>query len=126
MKKKFNSSSLLIFFKLFENRPNHLVNFLLENDAFNGTFLEKINDSNKLSKISENFEDINFLSIDEMNNFYKSLIDDLDNIKRQKTKRDLIIELNKKIQEAINSENYEEAAHIRDYMIKNNLKKNKT
>jgi hypothetical protein len=123
--RKFTHSNLLILLKLFKDRPNHLTNFLLENDALSDSFIKKLNDSDRLIEISEglNEKDIYFSSIDEMNKFYKLLIDDLDIIKRRKTKSELIIELNQKIQNAIYNEDYEDAARIRDYMIKNNLKK---
>jgi excinuclease UvrABC helicase subunit UvrB len=123
--KKFTHSNLLILLKLFQDRPKHLANFLLENDALNDSFIKKLNDSDRLIEISEglNEKDIYFNSIDEMNRFYKLLIDDLETIKKRKTKAELIIELNQKIQDAISNEDYEEAARIRDYIIKNNLKK---
>ena len=123
--RKFTHSNLLILLKLFKDRPNHLANFLLENDALSDFFVKKLNDSDRLIEISEglNEKDIYFNSIDEMNRFYKLLIDDLETIKNRKTKAELIIELNQKIQDAISNEDYEEAARIRDYIIKNNLKK---
>lgn len=123
--RKFTHSNLLILLKLFQDRPNHLANFLLENDALSESFIKKLNDSDRLIEISENLneKDIYFNSIDEMNRFYKLIIDDLETIKKKKTKAELIIELNQKIQDAILNEDYEEAARIRDYIIKNNLKK---
>lgn len=119
-------SNLLVFFKLFNNRPNHLVDFLLKNNALTDDFVKKIENSDKIKNIINNIEEYgqNFNSINEMNNFYKSLIDDLDLIKKNKSKEEIIIELNEKIRKSIESENYEEAARIRDYMIKNNFKKN--
>jgi cysteinyl-tRNA synthetase len=117
-------SNLLIFFKLFNNRPNHLVDFLLKNNALNDDFIKKINNSDKIKNIDEIKEyQLNFNSIDEMNNFYKSVVDDLDSIRKNKSKEEIINELNEKIKKSIEMENYEEAARIRDYMIKNNFKK---
>jgi excinuclease UvrABC helicase subunit UvrB len=125
MGKKITHSNLINLLKLFQDRPNHLANFLLENDAFSDSFIKKLNDSDKLSELSENLtdKDVYFSSIDEMNRFYKLLIDDLESIKKTKTKKELMIELNRKIQDAIQNEDYEEAARIRDYIIKNNLRK---
>jgi excinuclease UvrABC helicase subunit UvrB len=125
MGKKITHSNLINLLKLFQDRPNHLANFLIENDAFSDSFIKKLNDSDKLSELSENLtdKDVYFSSIDEMNRFYKLLIDDLESIKKTKTKKELMIELNQKVQDAINNEDYEEAARIRDYIIKNNLRK---
>ena len=52
-----------------------------------------------------------------------SLVDDLENLKRKKTKEELTEELNEKLKFAIESENYEEASRIRDYMKVNNIQK---
>ena len=54
---------------------------------------------------------------------YSSLVDDLENLKRKKTKEELTEELNEKLKFAIESENYEEASRIRDYMKVNNIQK---
>ncbi len=117
--------NLLTLLKLFQEKPNHLAKFLIDNNALTDKFIKKIKDSHKLIDISEkgiNDKDLHFNTINDMNLFYKNLIDDLETIKKRKSKKDLIIELNSKIENAITIENYEEAARIRDYMIKNNLK----
>jgi protein-arginine kinase activator protein McsA len=58
-----------------------------------------------------------------MRKYYSSLVDDLENLKRKKTKEELTEELNEKLKFAIESENYEEASRIRDYMKVNNIQK---
>lgn len=119
--------NLLIVLKLFQNRPHHLTNFLIENKALNSEFLEKITDSQKLSDmatdgIKDNY--LHFNSISEMKKYYQSLLDDLENLKNRKTKEELQEELNFKLKKAIDNENYEEACRIRDYMKVNNISKN--
>jgi hypothetical protein len=116
--------NLVNLFKLFKNRPHHLTRFLLDQDALKDNFLKKINNNSKLSNVDST--DINeyFNSIDDMKDHYSLYINDVEISKRKKTKEELIEELNLKIKEAIELENYEEAARIRDYMIRNNLKKN--
>jgi len=116
--------NLVNLFKLFKNRPYHLTRFLLDQDALKDNFLKKINNNSKLSDVENT--DINeyFNSIDDMKDHYSLYINDVEISKRKKTKEELIEELNLKIKEAIELENYEEAARIRDYMIRNNLKKN--
>jgi hypothetical protein len=118
--------NLLIVLKLFQNRPHHLTKFLIENKALNSDFLSKLSDSDKLSDMSKNgIKDnhLHFNTISEMKKYYSSLIDDLENLKRKKTKEELTEELNEKLKFAIESENYEEASRIRDYMKINNIQK---
>ena len=57
-----------------------------------------------------------------MKDHYSLYINDVEIHKKRKTKEEIIEELTNKIKSAINDENYEEAARIRDYMIRNNLK----
>ena len=118
--------NLLVVLKLFQNRPHHLTKFLIENKALNSEFLSKISDSDKLSDMAKNGIKDNYLhfnTISEMKKYYSSLVDDLENLKRKKTKEELTEELNQKLKEAIESENYEEASRIRDYMKLNNIQK---
>jgi|APCry1669189665_1035243.scaffolds.fasta_scaffold01239_7 hypothetical protein len=118
--------NLLIVLKLFQNRPHHLSKFLIENKALNPDFLEKITDSDKLSDMAKNGIKDNYLhfnSISEMKNYYTSLIDDLENLKKKKTKEELEIELNQKLKLAIEREDYDAASRIRDYMRLNNINK---
>jgi len=118
--------NLLIVLKLFQNRPHHLSKFLIENKALNPDFLDKITDSDKLSDMAKNGIKDNYLhfnSISEMKKYYSSLIDDLENLKKKKTKEELEIELNQKLKSAIESEDYDAASRIRDYMRLNNINK---
>ena len=118
--------NLLVVLKLFQNRPHHLTKFLIENKAINSDFLSKISDSDKLSDMAKNGIKDNYLhfnTISEMKKYYSSLLDDLVNLKRKKTKEELTMELNQKLKDAIEKENYEEASRIRDYMKANNIQK---
>lgn len=114
--------NLLILFKLFKDRPNHLARFLLENDAFNKVFLDKLNKNGKLSEI-KNIDDIkkDFDDIEDMKEFYNSLINTP--AIRRRVQKDIISEITNKIEKALEKENYEEAARLRDY-LKNVIKKN--
>jgi protein-arginine kinase activator protein McsA len=120
-----STSNLLSLLKLFNGRPHHLAQFLLENDALNDSFLKKLNQSSKLSKFK--IDDKSFVpkfnNIDEMKDYYNSFINEIEGSIKNKTKEEIELELSEKIRIAIESENYEEAARIRDYMIKNKLKK---
>jgi protein-arginine kinase activator protein McsA len=59
-----------------------------------------------------------------MNEYYNSLLVDLEDIKEKKTKKELEFEFNLRLKIALQNENYEEASRIRDYMKKNKIKKN--
>ena len=110
--------NLISLLKLFKNRPYHLSKYLLDNDAFTEDFLNKIKISDKLSDISDisqSFKDIN-----QMEDFYNSLLETQNNI----NSNDLEINLNKKLNKLIIEEKYEEAAVLRDFMINKNIKKN--
>jgi hypothetical protein len=108
---------LIKLLSLFKNRPYHLAKYLITNSALNEDFIEKLKDS-KISELKS--ENINFLTIEEMEIYYQSLI--VSNIE-EKSKEDIEIELNKKLDESIISENYEEATRIRDYMRLKNIKR---
>lgn len=118
--------NLLVVLKIFQNRPHHLSNFLLENGALTNDFLNKISDSDKLSEIAKTGVKDNLLhfnSISEMKNYYSSLIDDLDGLGKKKSKEEITIHLNEKLQNAIDKEDYDDASRIRDYMRANNITK---
>jgi hypothetical protein len=44
--------NLIYILKLFKNRPYHLAEYLIENEAFNERFLKKLLESDKLSEMS--------------------------------------------------------------------------
>jgi protein-arginine kinase activator protein McsA len=115
--------NLIKLFKLFKNRPNHLVKFLIDADAFNSNFLKKIESNSSISDVDESKVSPYFRTIDDMKDYYSSFLQEVENGQRKKTKEELLEELTNKIKEACEKENYEEAARIRDYIIKNNLKK---
>lgn len=109
--------NLLNLLKLFKNRPHHLAKYLINNEVLNNDFIEKLKE-NKISDVSE--KELNFNSIEEMENFYYSLI----NFKTgDKTNEEIQLLLNNKLNTAIDNEDYEEAVRIRDYMFINNIKR---
>jgi len=69
------------------------------------------------------------LHVDKLNELVEKMTEGrrkankIENSKKKKTKEELLEELTQKIKDACDRENYEEAARIRDYIIKNNLKK---
>ena len=56
-----------------------------------------------------------------MKDYYNSITDIDEN--KIKTKEEIGIELNRKLEESIKNENYEESCRIRDYMRLNKIKK---
>jgi hypothetical protein len=113
--------NLISLLKVFKNRPYHLSKYLIDNNAFNKDFIQKIQNSSKLSEINE-IENKYFSSISQMEDFYNSLLEE--GVNSKKTKKDITIELNNKLAQLIIDERYEEAAALRDYMLKNRIKKN--
>ena len=119
--------NLITLLKIFKNRPYHLSKYLLENLAFSKSFLNKIQNSEKLSSLSDE-SDLDFPSyfpnITQMEDFYNSLLEEVREISETKRLGDLTENLNSKLVDLINNEKYEEAAALRDYMTKNGINKN--
>jgi hypothetical protein len=109
--------NLIKLLSLFKNKPYYLAKYLIKNSALTEDFIEKLKDS-KISELEK--ENINFTNIEEMENYYQSLISK--NIE-EKSKKDIEIELNNKLDNALILENYEEASSIRDYMRLKNIKR---
>lgn len=113
--------NLISLLKIFKNRPYHLSKYLIDNNAFNKEFIQKIENSAKLGDINQ-FEQKYFSNISQMEDFYNSLLEETKtNLK--KSKKELTIELNKRLNVLIQEEKYEEAAALRDFMVQNGIKK---
>lgn len=106
--------NLINFLKKFQNRPHHLAIFLIQNSALTEFFIERIIKSNDLDKPEPIFNDIA-----QMEEYYNSLID-VTNISNETEIMEL---LNKKLDNYILEEKFEEAAKLRDYMKKNKIKR---
>lgn len=104
---------LLILIKLFDNKPHFLAKYLIDNSALSSEFIDNIMCSTKLENL-ENLDLKSFKTISEMNNFFKSLVTNIDF-------SESIPELIKKLDALVDKEKYEEAAKLRDYI---NSKKN--
>lgn len=115
---------LVVFLKMFKNRPYHLAKYLVENSALTDDFIKKIKNSNKLKELSDEQKALPiptyFVDITQMENFYNSFIDDIKNISNNE---EMTKEINRKLNELIKLEKYEEAARVRDYMSRNNIKR---
>lgn len=118
--------NLVILLKMFKNRPFHLAKYLIENSALKEEFIKKLSDSGKLKEFSEDDElksKTLFLDINQMNDYYNSLTDDIKKIGVAKTPEEIAEALNQKLESLILEEKYEDAARLRDYMFKNNIKR---
>ncbi len=127
--------SLVIILKMFKNRPYHLAKYLVENSALTEEFIKKLKNSDKLKEISDEEKKseqrllpvpvpVYFVDISQMENFYNSFIDDIKQLSKEKSIEEITNELNKKLDDLIKNEKYEEAARVRDYMNRNNIKRN--
>ena len=119
--------SLVLLLKMFKNRPYHLAKYLIDNSALNQDFIKKILKSDKLKELND--EDspsvmpVYFVDISQMDEFYNSFIDDIKQISKEKSLEDVTKELNEKLNDCIKNEKYEDAARIRDYMLRNGIKR---
>jgi hypothetical protein len=118
--------NLVILLKMFKNRPFHLAKYLIDNSALKDEFLKKLANNEKLKEFSQD-EDLKskilFLDINQMNDYYNSLTDDIKKIGAAKTPEEIAEALNQKLESLIDEENYEDAARLRDYMFRNNIKR---
>jgi hypothetical protein len=116
--------NLISLLKIFKNRPYHLSRYLLEHEALTDSFLEKLVNSEKLNKFSDkNYINSYFTNISQMENFYNSLLDEINTKYNKKDDESLALSLNKRLSKLIAEEKYEEAAALRDFMIKHAIKK---
>lgn len=125
---------LVLLLKMFKNRPYHLAKYLVENSALTDDFIKKIKNSDKLKEISneEKTEQkllsapypVYFVDISQMENFYNSFMDDIKSLSEEKGIEQITKELNEKLNNFIKQEKYEDAAKIRDYMNRNEIKRN--
>jgi excinuclease UvrABC helicase subunit UvrB len=113
---------LVNFLKLFKDRPYHLANYLIDNYAISSSFINKILNSDKLKNFKEQ-PDTYFYDIAEMEDFFNSFID----IKELKTNKKNIEKITKDVNDKMNNfikeEKFEDAVQLRDYMIKNRIKR---
>lgn len=127
--------SLVILLKMFKNRPYHLAKYLVENEALTESFIKKLKSSDKLKDLTEEEKKseqkllpvpvpVYFVDISQMENFYNSFIDDINQLSKEKGIVEVTRELNEKLDSLIKQEKYEEAARVRDYMNRNNIKRN--
>lgn len=115
--------NLIVLFKLFGGRPLHLAKYLIENDALDKQFIDKITNNDKLSEMNESESEaltkaIYFLDISHMKDYFNSMLDESSKIE---SKRDMAKELNEKLDKFIKEEKFEDAIRVRDYMSKNNI-----
>lgn len=115
------NDNIIIFLKLFKNRPYHLAKYLIDNSAFNKNFINKLNKSDVLNKLKEDIEtdDVYFMDISQMDDYYSSLLESSKN----KNNDEICKELNIKLNDLIKQEKFEEAAKLRDYMTKKSIKR---
>jgi excinuclease UvrABC helicase subunit UvrB len=111
---KGNQKKLSKFLTFFINRPNHLAKYLIDSDALNKDFLNKISSVDLPEMNDSKILEVYFVDINQMNNFFKNLVNkekypDLDN-------EGLLEELEKELQKSIMEERYEDAIRIRDYL----------
>ena len=117
-------SNLVTLLKLFKNRPYHLSKYLIENSALSEDFINKISKSDNLKDLQEQIDNegyippVYFPDISKMQEFYNTL-----SMSDKKDMEELSKELNENMDKLLLEEKYEEAATLRDYMVKNKIKR---
>jgi len=119
----------VVLLKMFKNRPYHLAKYMVDNSALSKDFINKLLKSDKLKELSEDESEkpsvtpVYFVDITQMEEFYTSFVDDIKQISKEKSLEELTKELNDKLDTCIRNEKYEDAARIRDYMLRNGIKR---
>lgn len=117
---------LVLLLKMFKNRPYHLAKYLVDNSALNNEFIKKLLSSDKLKELSDGKDStipVYFTDISSMDEFYNTYIDDIKQISKEKSLEELTKDLNDKLDNCIRNEKYEDATRIRDYMLRNGIKR---
>lgn len=120
---------LLILLKMFKNRPYHLAKYLVDNSSLSQDFIKKLLKSDKLKELSNDEMDkpsvvpVYFVDITQMEEFYNSFTDDVRQLSKEKSIEELTKELNEKLDTCVRTEKYEDAVQIRDYMLRNGIKR---
>ena len=113
-----NHNKLSKLLSFFNNRPNHLAKYLLENNALNKDFLNKVLNVELPEMNDQKVLDVYFIDINQMNNFFLNLLN------KEKypdmNPKKLKLELEKELDKCIKEERYEDAIRIRDFLKKNN------
>jgi hypothetical protein len=122
------NKNLVILLKMFKSRPYHLAKYLIENSALNSDFINKLINNDKLKKISEDNSDslsvapVYFVNINQMNDFYDSFVD-MTQTSKEKSLEEITKDINQKLDFLIKDDKFEEASRIRDYMMRNGIKR---
>ena len=100
------NKSLVVLLKMFKNRPYHLAKYLIENSALNNEFINKLTKSDKLKKISDDSDKsvsvpVYFVNITQMNDFYNSFVDDMNQISKDKNLEELTKDINQKLKKVL-------------------------
>ena len=114
--------NLVILLKLFNERPNHLAKYLIKNNALTEEFKFLVLNSDKLDNIKPINEQLDFSDFNEMYSYFDKLIENNDLSNKLNLDPLSPIELNDRLSKLLEEEMFEDAAKLRDYMEKNNIK----
>ncbi len=127
-KNKIFKKNLITLLSIFDGKPNILAEYLIQFDVLSDKQIEHIINNKELSKKSKDIKEsgeINkpyFSSLEEMQNFYNKFF-----ITEKEKKHPILGSASKEeaivleMRKALESENFEAAAKIRDYCEKNNI-----
>ena len=119
-------NNLVILIKLFKNKPYQLAKYLLQNDALDPMFLEKVIHSKRLNEINQKLredksafteEPQHFNSLHELRKSQNEILRPETKLLEAKDLKKLEEDLNQQLFVAESTEDYEKAVKIRDYML---------
>ena len=107
--------SLNKLFIMFKDKPNILIDYFIKYDALKEEFVNKIINSSKLNNTKEEEKPF-FKNIEDVKSYYSTPFEENENILENKESEEDI--LKKQLNTALEEEDYEKAAKIRDYIKK--------
>jgi excinuclease UvrABC helicase subunit UvrB len=119
-------NNLIVLLKMFKNKPYQLAKYLMQNDAFDDVFIEKLIHSKKLNEMDEKLrqqknpffeEPKHFNNFHDMRKSQSEILRPETKLLENKDLKKLEEDLNKQLQSAEEKEDYEKAVSIRDYML---------
>lgn len=125
--------NLVTLFTLFQNKPNILTKYIIDNELLSTNMENFIIENDELTKKSKEIEENDeikipyFTNFKEMMSFYDKFFETnsiLEHINYPSNENISLESLNRDLLEALSVENYEKCARIRDYCLKKGINLN--
>lgn len=116
--------NLITLLKVFENKPNLLAQYLLEYDILDDKMKKLLLDNKELFNLSKELDDSMeikipyFNTIEEIEFFYSKFFNNINGTLSKESSEEIF---NQQLKTYLINEEYEKAAKLRDYCMKNNI-----